>query len=129
MCDVVIALRSRTEVIVGVFVDENLVITNRDITDSLLETCEDILLGFGFHVSSIARLGVVNIQSSFTSTRLLMLLANMMATFSNTKVALLPIDFLERSSIEQRCTFMESTFSDSLFLGYNGEPNITTPKQ
>lgn len=125
----VIALRSRTEVIVGVFVEGTLVITHRDITASLLETCEEILSGFGFHVSHISRLGIVNIQSSFTSTRLLMLLANMTATFSNTVVALLPNDFFDRSSQEQERIFAAASFSDSLLLGYNGEPNITTPKQ
>lgn len=124
----VIALRSRTEIVLGVFVDGTLQVAERAIETSLLQTCDEVLSVFGYKVSNIARLGIVNSAHSFTSTRLLMLLANMTATFGSTKVALLPVNFFEQSIEEQLRVFSRASFSDSLFLGYNGEPNITTPK-
>ena len=123
-----IALRSRTEVVLGVWVGEKLEIHTGTTTTSLLAFCEKTLAPYGLTVAQISHLGVVDISASFTSTRLLTLLANMLGSFASTRVALLPSDFFERLLEEQCAMFEQATFSDSLLLGYNGMPNITTPK-
>lgn len=123
-----IALRSRTEVVMGVWIGETYEVYTETIETSLLEFCERILEKQGFRVADISHLGVVDISASFTSTRLLTILANMLASFGTTKVALLPSDFFEQSRDSQRILFEQASFSDSLILGYNGMPNITTPK-
>lgn len=123
-----IALRSRTEVVMGVWVGEMYEVYTGTTATSLLEFCDEKLALQGFTTAQISHLGVVDISASFTSTRLLTILANMLASFGTTKVALLPSDFFEQSSDSQRILFEQASFSDSLILGYNGMPNITTPK-
>lgn len=124
-----IALHSRTEVEIGVLVGETFDVHKGNIDTSLLEFCERFLVSRGFSASDISHLGVVDISASFTSTRLLTILANMLASFGITRVALLPSDFFARTSDEQKCIFEQATFSDSFILRYNGMPNITTSKQ
>lgn len=124
-----IRLLDRETVTLGIIAHEQCVMRQMPLTVSVLETLDLFLGDFGYSFHDVTRLGILEGEASFSSTRLTMILSAMGVSYGGMTVALLPSDFFEQTPEMQVAIYTSAVFTDQLLSKYRAEPAITTPKK